>query len=870
MNPLQSEKEHSQTGRERVTRRDFLNTAKSAGMGALLATSLPAFSSAAEPSPEVQPSVRPEDLHKVEQLAHDVARPLSLACLDLLGTASFVDAISSMAVQKDSYADALCRLMKVPGCSGEHYVTTHSPSKFPLGNIWLSGMLTALRSTCFGPEVRRHTMHEFQTTLVGVSLLLGLTSMAKGMLDANESTFGLAKADPLTLLDNPRTELARSIFQLTVLPVMTQLPLTAFGNASIGNGEYKTIQTALSSLYDKVGADHGLTKSGLVAAIAASDNPQIAKRLGIIVDEIDSGMMAEDEATITSALRSAATSHTKDLMTILMSTACDDAHVALGDAGPIVGLYQSYGMQFLAAIPATLPYTAAIAFDRAAFAAKRAGLAAGEIFSRENCEYGVQFLTSTWLNLGLYFLHTAPRIATRVAGEEYRRKVFDGGRDFNLIEQVLSDVKNTASAIFDTIRSEGSYNRATVERTLRELGTAVSFADGKVGELLRERLNSAEGPLSLKPAEVREIHETVVGPLLAEDGRIAALQQQALALASKPELGAIMNFTDELNHVREAYGEELLNTIASLPHGRGHTPSLEAVARLMKEKPGVLRLIDTAYWHDRIGPELTDTLFVVFLQGLHLPFVISSVKQFVYDQRWFKDMSLTGREWLSVALNDLTSMFADNWADCVAHSKWLTNMYFDDLRAGLNSYAANIGDPSLRAALNELAAFEHHDDDTALVPERFNAFRMSFTDKAASLMTRHPEHRAGITAAVDELTARSERHYYNSMIMSLLPAVTGGGKALTGNAPHFTFAAGQDLTLGDTLGDFRRHPLYHVWEFVFSTGYATVAGPYLARHAFGRMPGAEEQLHHAFQRMQARFEKDFPGLAGHFAEGKLK
>ena len=43
-------------------------------------------------------------------------------------------------------------------------------------------------------------------------------------------------------------------------------------------------------------------------------------------------------------------------MTILMSTACDDSQAALGDPGPLVGLYQNYGIEFLQAIPSLILY----------------------------------------------------------------------------------------------------------------------------------------------------------------------------------------------------------------------------------------------------------------------------------------------------------------------------------------------------------------------------------------------------------------------------------------------------------------------------------------------------------------------------------
>jgi hypothetical protein len=288
----------------------------------------------------------------------------------------------------------------------------------------------------------------------------------------------------------------------------------------------------------------------------------------------------------------------------------------------------------------------------------------------------------------------------------------------------------------------------------------------------------------------------------------------------------------------------------------------------MKDKPEIRDLLDFNYWHDRIGPELTDTMFVVFLQGLHLPFVINTVKRAVYEQDWFTELPITGREWISVALNNVMSMFADNWADCVAHSKWLTGMYFHDLRQFVGERAEQQESEEFGQILKALSEFEYHDNESLNATERFREIEREFATVVASAGDHFPQYKTELEELLNDFLKRSDDSYWKAMSMSFLTSVTGGGKALTGNAPHFTFAAGQDLSLTDTLGDFTRHPLYHVWELVFSTGYSTIAGPLLSRSAFGGAPNGKAMMESVQLGLQQQFNADFPGLAKKFADLK--
>jgi hypothetical protein len=107
------------------------------------------------------------------------------------------------------------------------------------------------------------------------------------------------------------------------------------------------------------------------------------------------------------------------------------------------------------------------------------------------------------------------------------------------------------------------------------------------------------------------------------------------------------------------------------------------------------------------------------------------------------------------------------------------------------------------------------------------------------------------------------------MLMAMTISVVGSGKSLPGDSTHFTFAAGEkDFTLAVTLRDFQRHPLYHVWELIFSGSYAMFAGPLIAEHVvapgFSRLRLGSGFLTKVQSLMQEQFREAYPGLDDQF------
>jgi hypothetical protein len=58
-------------------------------------------------------------------------------------------------------------------------------------------------------------------------------------------------------------------------------------------------------------------------------------------------------------------------------------------------------------------------------------------------------------------------------------------------------------------------------------------------------------------------------------------------------------------------------------------------------------------------------------------------------------------------------LFADNWADCVAHAKWLTNMYLGDLAAQLDELSGDFTEVT-----TALSSGYFVDDETTIIPRK--------------------------------------------------------------------------------------------------------------------------------------------------------
>jgi hypothetical protein len=814
----------------------------------------------------------------VESLAHD---PLSLQVLDILGTLNFADAMGGIAIQGDSLIQKL--LLKT-GLSQRPEEHPHEHT-FPLANLTLAAALNIVRASAFGAAVRHHTIHEIETTLIGVAMLMGLTSVAKGIISSEGTAMQMVDRDDVSIRRDPQETIVDSIFQLTLLAAATQIPLSSFGNAAIGNEEFREVRLAFSELYHRFLPgpieDGEASRVEIVAHVreklAECTNPVIRRQVTKVLDDPALARRSDFAA----ALQDAATWHTHDLMTILMSTSCDDSQAALGDPGPLVGLYQTYGIEFLQALPSLVPYTILIGFERAMWAMNRAGVQR-PIFTKAKWVYMGKFLKETWNSLIVYFATVAPEISSKITGT---RRITGStasaegvGVRFSVLEQILKDVESIITGVMDPFLNDRVLDTRKTRKAVADLQDATRQWHETIGRRVASRLfpprEGSQHEARVARTEVLDDQAAIVGqkergsaPYSYEKDELPKnLKDVQIRLAAIVDEAGIDQFAAELRQIRRSIGPQLEREIEEELRRQGGKPTVVTALEVMRKNPRVHQLADVNYWHERIGPALTDTMFVVLLQGLHLPFLLSTSERLMYNAAWFKEMPRTAREVSSVLYNNALGLFADNWAVCVAQARWLTNMYLSELA---ELYGELFGD----FAEVETARRSNHfkDDPTAIIPERFRTNAEQAAALIGVLQRRYPGDAARLEAALGRYLETAEDYYFKSMIIAMTISVVGAGKSLPGDSTHFTFAAGEkDFTLAVTLRDFTRHPLYHVWELLFSGAYAIVAGPFLAKTfvapLFGKLVMDTGAVATIKRLMQAEFRKQYPGMAERFEQ----
>ncbi|MGH7264358.1 MAG: hypothetical protein ACREMB_05805, partial [Candidatus Rokuibacteriota bacterium] len=604
----------------------------------------------------------------MESLAH---APMSLQVLDILGTLNFADAIGGIAVQGDSLIQKLLLKVGLSTPAEEHSHGDHHEHKFPLANLTLAATLNIVRASAFGAEVRHQTIHEIETTLIGVAMLMGLTSVAKGIISSEETAIQMADRDDVSIRRDPEETIVDSIFQLTLLAAATQIPLSSFGNAAIGNEEFREVRLAFSELYRRLlpapTEEREASREAIVARVreklAECKNPVILRQVTKLLDNTELVRHSDFAA----ALQGAATWHTHDLMTILMSTSCDDSQAALGDPGPLVGLYQTFGIEFLQALPSLVPYTILIGFERAMWAMNRAGVQQ-PVFTKAKWVYMGKFLKETWKNLIVYFATVAPEISSKITGT---RRIIGSkasgegvGVSFSVLEQILRDIESMITGVMDPFLNDRVLDTRKTRKAVADLQDATRKWHEAMGRRVASRLfpprEFSEHEARVARTEVLDDQAAIVGQKESgsapysykKDELPQNLKDVQIRLASIVDEAGIDKFAAELREIRRTVGPQLEREIEEELRRQGGKPTVMTALEVVRKNPRVRQLVDVNYWHERIGPALTDTMFVVLLQGLHLPFLLSTSERFMYNAAWFKGMPLTAREVVSVLYNN--------------------------------------------------------------------------------------------------------------------------------------------------------------------------------------------------------------------------
>jgi hypothetical protein len=88
---------------------------------------------------------------------------------------------------------------------------------FPLAHFIFAVVLNVVRSTALGPQVRDETIHELETTVVGVAMLMGLTSVAKGIISSEATAIQMLEHGAGSRRGDPQDVIVDNIFQLALI-----------------------------------------------------------------------------------------------------------------------------------------------------------------------------------------------------------------------------------------------------------------------------------------------------------------------------------------------------------------------------------------------------------------------------------------------------------------------------------------------------------------------------------------------------------------------------------------------------------------------------------------------------------------------------
>jgi hypothetical protein len=420
--------------------------------------------------------------------------------------------------------------------------------------------------------------------------------------------------DDVTIRRDPEETIADSIFQLTLLAAATQIPLSSFGNAAIGNEEFREVRLAFSELYRRLlppaTEDSEASREEIVARIreklAECKNPVIRRQVMTLLD--DTGLERRDD--FAAALQGAATWHTHDLMTILMSTSCDDSQAALGDPGPLVGLYQTYGVEFLQALPSLVPYTILIGFERAIWAINRAGVQQ-PIFTKAKWVYMGKFLKETWKNLVVYFVTVAPEISSRITGTRRvtgSKASHEGvGVRFSVLEQILRDVEATIAGVMDPFLNDRVLDTRKTRRAVTDLQDATRQWHEAMGRRVASRLfpprKGSEHEARVARAEVLDDQAAIVGQKESgsalysykKDGLPQNLKDVQIRLAAIVDEAGINKFAAELREIRRTVGPQLEREIEEELRRQGRKPTVLTALEVVRKNPSVRHLVDVNY-----------------------------------------------------------------------------------------------------------------------------------------------------------------------------------------------------------------------------------------------------------------------------------
>lgn len=795
-----------------------------------------------------KPEGVPEDIDVEDALEHPEEHMHKPWFIDLLLTLNFGDAVVSLAKTKNAQPVSNRILARAAGVleaisgkkfSGLKDKVSKFDHHFPHTSIFTGLALNYVRASQ-GEHQKHEVIHGLEEASMGVGMLLAATSVGAGIRTREEgfleSIHTHDKAvvaeieseapskEPAQRINDALEQIPEVVGAAPFAAALNQVPLLAFGNARIAKDKMLSVNKLSMEIFKSL---QGLTAQQAEDVLSQVDNEQVKKFARAVMSN---GSLDEEQALSEDHCQTMSDAYMANFGVGMLSGNMDVTQAALGDIGPaVVGATQSFGAdQMLSTGLSNYLYAIEMGVIETYHIAQRLGIPTSKLLSGKTMADSMRMFGMCWGQLISY-----------VAGFRGSPK----GVRFGAMGQVGDDLgkmfRMGTQAMAHAIQVGTGHSDEVDDILARKGKHELNDARAKRAELTSDIINELPN-ITGRDAQIRSAMATAgvitlseakdattnVDALLSDDNKrivaesVSDITTLVAGIDGTPSreqadgiLGKIAEFQQALHEI-DCHNPEAQKDVHTL---------LEEVAELFEKRPGLMDLFNIEYWELHLGPEMAETAFVVFLQGIHIVGLTPTLNTITYDRRgdmnsaWESvfgkgniSKAIKGHAGLggSMLVHAAMSSVADNWADQLIHAKQLSGEVF------VPQLAETGGAPELSGKVDRIS--------------------QNITDQFTQL-TILLEEVYGARGESSELDALYEEIYDLFLItkhMTIESAVLGGGESVIGNSPHFS-AIVEDLkrmiTLGASFKDILTNYKQHLVRFTATYANARYVGPYLEK-----------------------------------------
>ncbi len=687
-------------------------------------------------------------------------------------------------------------------------------------------------------------LHTLQETGMGVSMLLIFTSYGKNIKIQDQKALNIqqkrdqegidkAESDAEKLGNNIEAipekleifedELAELIGASPVAAALTQIPSLAFGNAAMAREKFLMAKKIMADIFQLF---QGLSFKEIFSQVEKIKNPKIKEILKKqLSTEKNSEILISQEH-----IDKMTSTYFKNVFSGEMMAYTDITQCAGGDVGPaFVAQLQNWGQtETLKSFPVLIIYSLIAAEHETNHLARRLGIERSKLINKRSHAEALGYMLRTWTNFIYMMGASAAKIGTvtsssiinLIDGEgSVGNRISEGfknGMNFKVPDpfenapgfQVGPGMLEDASNLFQTIFKAGSkkskltLSTDSIKEILDDMNhaTAEAISNGiQNGEARAEGISAILGhtPNPDETEAIKKIQET-----------LKSFNENKIKI--DPQIQQLTHDVEDFTLVfKSMLADNPNNTEIDLEE------RLEYLTHLLKKKPHWAKIFSFTHWHHILGPELAETAWIVFLQGLGVQSLNNTMRAIAFGKKAFKDLPLNAQH-AAIALetNEL-SKFADNWAGALLSG---SQEFFDVAYPGLlKDFKFSSADIPIEALTSEKLLGK--------LSQKFSSLENILEKKLKKI---------GRSDEVEKMKQQIKQRKAVAKYISTIFAVRGGGFTTIGNSPHFIILVQQiakDITLLDTLKDhFGRNKFQTGQRLAMDFTFALLMAPKMEKY----------------------------------------